>query len=234
MEWMDYLQRLVLERSFISFIGAFGGGILASFTPCIYPVLPIVVSFLGHQSARSYGRKEVLKPVLSYFAGLSLTYGLLGAIAVFSGKMFGFWAGNRWLYLFVGNVCLAAGFVMLEWIRLPGFLNGSISIARNREGLSGAFIMGATSSLVIGPCTTPIFGTVISIALTSDTPLQSLLFIMGFSFGMGFPILVLGIFTGFVAFLPRSGPWLVTVQKICGFAMVILAQYFFVRAGMLW
>lgn len=234
MELIAYLNHLLLKGSFVSLLGAFGGGIVASFTPCIYPVLPIVVSFLGHQSSKSDGRR-IIKPAISYFSGLSLTYGFLGVVAVFSGKVFGFWAGNKWLYVLVGNICLLSGFVMLEWIKIPEFLKRLASLyTSNGEKRWGAFIMGATSALVVGPCTTPILGTVISVATTSDSMLQSFLVIMGFSFGIGFPILVLGTFTGFLAYLPKSGPWLIGVQKFCGVGMLILAEYFLVRAGIFW
>ncbi|MCX7823523.1 MAG: sulfite exporter TauE/SafE family protein [Syntrophobacterales bacterium] len=227
---LEWIESLVLSSSLLSLVGAFGGGIIASFTPCTYPILPIVVSFLGYQSVKNRGR-NTLRPALGYFLGLSLAYGLLGTIAVFSGKAFGFWAGKGWLYILVGNVCLVAGVVMLEWVKLPSFFNHSLSVSPNR---SGAFLMGMTSAFVVGPCTTPILGTVISVAAASDNIFQSLLLVLSFSFGIGMPILLLSSFTRLITFLPKTGPWLVTIQKFCGLVMLVFGGYFFVKAGMLW
>jgi thiol:disulfide interchange protein DsbD len=230
MELVDYLQKLLVERSIFAMLGAFGGGILAGFTPCTYPVLPIVVSFLGHQAAKS--RQRIFTLALTYVVGLSLIYGLLGVIAIFSGRMFGFWAGNKWLYILVGNICLFAGFVMLEWVKIPAFLIPWRFSTSRGSGMAGAFVMGVTSALVVGPCTTPILGVLFSVAATAGDLLQSLILVLSFSFGMGFPILVLGAFTGLVARIPRSGSWLVNVQKACGCGMIFLSEYFLVKAGM--
>ncbi|MEJ5299439.1 MAG: cytochrome c biogenesis protein CcdA [Thermodesulforhabdaceae bacterium] len=233
MDWgLIQLQNWFMNWSVAALAVAFGGGIIASFTPCIYPVLPIVVSYLGYQSAKRGRRVFILAFI--YVMGLASTYGMLGVVAILSGKVFGFWAGSKWLYIFVGNVCLVAAFVMLEWIKLPNFFNRSLVSVSSREGLSGAFFMGAASALVMGPCTTPIFGAVLSAATVSENPLQGMLIIFSFSLGIGLPILVFGTFTGFMASLPKSGPWLVKVQKICGIVMLALAQYFFVKAGTLW
>jgi len=232
MDWLIHIQNWLLSWSVVAMVGSFGGGILASFTPCTYPVLPIVISYLGYQSAKK-GQK-VFAHALVYVTGLALTYGTLGAVAVLSGKVFGFWAGSKWLYVFVGNVCLLAAFVMLEWIKLPAFVSRSFVSVSAREGFSGAFLMGATSALVMGPCTTPIFGAVLSAATVSENPLHGILLIFSFSFGIGLPILVLGTFTGIVTSLPKSGPWLMLVQKVCGIGMLILAEYFFIKAGSLW
>ncbi|MGC8720296.1 MAG: cytochrome c biogenesis protein CcdA [Thermodesulforhabdaceae bacterium] len=230
MEWIGRLHELVMTKSLFAVAGAFGGGILAGFTPCTYPVIPIVVSFLGHQATKS-GRR-VFTLALTYVAGLSLFYGLLGTLALFSGKMFGFWAGNKWLYVLVGNICLIAGFVMLEWVKIPDSLTRSIYSGSYGTGVPGAFIMGATSALVVGPCTTPVLGAIFSIAATGDDVLQSLMLVLSFSFGIGFPILILGSFAGLVSLLPKSGPWLIKIQKVCGLLMILIGEYFLIKAGM--
>jgi len=232
MDWLINIHNWLVGWPVVALVGSFGGGILASFTPCTYPVLPIVISYLGYQSAKK-GR-NVFTHAFIYVAGLALTYGILGVMAILSGKVFGFWAGSRWLYVFVGNICLLAAFVMLEWIRLPALVSRSFVSVSSREGFSGAFLMGATSALVIGPCTTPIFGAVLSAATVSENFLHGILLIFSFSFGIGFPILVLGSFTGLITSLPKSGSWLIRVQKICGIGMLILAEYFFIKAGSLW
>ncbi len=227
---VEWIGSIVLSKSVLALVGAFFGGILASFTPCVYPLLPVTISFMGSQAGNS--RKKVLALSLFYVMGFSFSYTFLGIVAGFAGKAFGFWAGNKWLYLVVGNVCLLNSFVMLEFVNFGGV---SLYLSTKRFGkldIISSFGMGMASSLVLGPCTTPILGTLLSIVAVQGDILFGGLMLISFSIGLAFWIILFGVFANMV--IPKAGPWLRRIQQFFGLLMLAVAQYFFVKAGMVW
>src|SRR3989338_6887227 len=94
------------------FLIAFGAGILVSFTPCVYPLVPIIVGYIGAQ-ATGYRLKGFLLSII-YSLGIATTYSFLGVIASLTGKIFGQTAGSPWTYFVVANACIFFGLVLLD------------------------------------------------------------------------------------------------------------------------
>lgn len=211
----------------LAFAAAFIGGLLASLTPCVYPMIPITAGVItnlniGGSKLRSFQLS------LAYITGMALTYAGLGIFAAATGRFFGTVNTSPWTYLIVGNIILLLGLGMLEVFRIPTIaphMNTKI------KGVPGVFIIGLASGLVAGPCTAPVLGALLAyVASTGNLLLgASLLFV--FSIGMGAILLAVGTFSGIVASIPRSGQWMVIIKKAMGFFMLGLAEYFFIQAG---
>ena len=103
-----YLQSAPL----IALMVAFLAGVITSFTPCVYPLIPVTVGFIGAKSANSRGR--AFKLSLCYVLGIAIIYSSLGMFAALSGQFFGQISTNKWTYLFVGNIFLLFGLSMLD------------------------------------------------------------------------------------------------------------------------
>jgi thiol:disulfide interchange protein DsbD len=225
-----YLQGSVL----LSFLAVYLGGVLISFTPCVYPVVPITVAYIGARGQGSKLRGLALSVV--YVTGMAATYTILGAVAALSGSLFGQIQSNPWIYFLIGNLCIAMGLSMLGVFSLslptPGFV-GRVRSGKGR-GLAGSFLVGAASGLVMGPCTAPALAVVLGYAATR----QNLWFASGlmflFAFGMGTLLILVGTFAGLLAGMPRSGAWMNRISRLFGWILVAVGEYFLVNAGMLW
>lgn len=212
-----------------SLIMAFIGGVLASLTPCVYPMIPITAGVIGHANVGG-SRWRGFFLSLIYVTGMALTYAALGVFAAATGRFFGTINSSPWTFLVVGNVLLLFGLAMLDAVPMPTFAG---RFASTRLGLSGIFLAGIASALVAGPCTTPVLGSLLAYTATSQSLIAGGLLLFVFSLGMGALLLGVGTFSSFLAALPRSGPWMVLIKKAMGILMLLVAQYFFVKAGSL-
>jgi len=223
-----------LHGSFIfAYLAAYLGGVFVSFTPCVYPVIPITVAFIGAHGSGSKVKGFVLSVI--YVLGMSITYTALGAFAALTGKLFGQIQTNPWTYFIVANICILMGLSMLEVfvlpVRTPGFLT---KIQSREKGFLGSFLIGVFSGLVMGPCTVPVFAVLLSYIATTQNIFfgMSLLFI--FAFGMGTLLIILGTFAGLLASIPKSGAWMTRITHISGWLLLAAGEYFLIKAGGMW
>jgi len=227
----QYLQ----GASLLAFLVVYAAGILASLTPCVYPVIPITIAFIGAQGGKSKIRTFLLS--LIYVTGMALTYTALGGAAALSGKLFGQLQTNAWVYFVIANLCILMGLSMLGVfslrIRTPGIVS-RLQPKKKTEGLVGSFLVGAASGLIVGPCTAP----VLAVLLGYVAAKQNLVFGMGllfvFAFGMGTLLIILGTFAGILASMPRSGIWMTKINRIFGWIMIGAGEYYLIIAGSLW
>jgi len=220
-----YLQSSLLASLIIAFIG----GVLASLTPCVYPMIPITAGVIGHANVGG-SKWRGLSLSLTYVTGMALTYAALGIFAAATGRFFGTINSSPWTFLVVGNIIMLFGLGMLDVVQPPAFAGKFTS---KRLGWTGIFLAGISSALVAGPCTTPVLGTLLAYTASSQSLLAGGLLLFVFSLGMGALLLGVGTFSSFLAAIPRSGAWMVTIKKTMGLLMLVIAQYFFVKAGSL-
>ncbi|MCI0389551.1 MAG: sulfite exporter TauE/SafE family protein [Acidobacteria bacterium] len=231
------LQEYLSAGSLMAYPVAFIAGLLISFTPCVYPVIPIQLGFIGGQTASAQiggGRASWRGFTLSvlFVVGMAIVYAALGAFASLTGMLFGIWASNPWTYIVVGNVILVLALSLLDVIHLPTpqFL-ANWNPERKGKGYLSALLIGASSGLVVGPCTAPALGAALAYVGTQGNVFFGTTVLFVFAVGMGALMITLGTFSGALAALPRSGEWMVKVKKGFGFAMILIAQYLFVQAG---
>lgn len=229
------LSVYVQESFLLAYIAVYLGGVLVSFTPCIYPLIPITVAFIGANSKGSKSRGFVMAVI--YVLGVAVTYTFLGVFAALSGKLFGQIQSNPWTYFFVGNLCIIMGLSMMDLfslrIRTPDFVT-RVQLQKNVPGMLGSFLVGAASGLVISPCTAPALAVVLGYVATQQNVAfaSSLMFV--FALGMGTLLILLGTFAGLLAGLPRSGAWMARVSHLFGWVLLGTGEYFLISAGMLW
>ena len=229
---LHFLEAYLSAGSALAYGAVFVGGVLISFTPCVYPVLPITVGYIGGRSQGSKAKGFLLS--LSYILGMAAMYAALGSVAALTGRVFGRTAASPVTNIVIGNICILMALSLLDvfHVPLPGF-SGRGSTGKGRGGAIGAFTMGLLSGLVVGPCTAPVLGTLLIYVGARQNILfgTSLLFV--FALGMGFLLLVAGTFTRLLANLPKSGRWTETVKKGFGVFLILAGEYFLLEAGKL-
>jgi thiol:disulfide interchange protein DsbD len=231
MEWISHFEGIASSSPWLAILLSFAGGVLASFTPCTYPMMPITVAFIGGK-ANGSKRKGFLLSVF-YVLGMALVYSALAVFAALTGQLFGSLTASPWVYLGVGNICLFFGLVMLEAVPLgpPGFLNRLKVAEFSGHDVLTSLILGGASALVVSTCTTPVLGVLLALVATGHRVVLGISMLLSFSLGLGALVIVVGTFTGLLTSLPRSGIWMLRVQRIFGVLMILAAEYFLIKTG---
>ncbi len=232
------LQEHLSAGSLLAYPAAFIAGLLISFTPCVYPIIPIQLGFIGGRvaTANTEGvgspgtNGRGFKLSVLFVTGMALVYAALGAFASLTGTLFGIWAASPWTYVIVGNIVLLLALSMLDVFTLPTpqFLT-KWNPERKGNGYVAALLVGASSGLVVGPCTAPALGAALAYVGAQGSVVFGTTILFTFAFGMGALMIVLGTFGG--ALLPRSGMWMVKVKKAFGVVMIVVAEYMLLEAG---
>jgi len=232
--WSNEL-RLLLEprlQSFspLAYVIVFAAGVLTSFTPCVYPMIPVTVTYIGGAQAGS--KKRAALRTLVYVLGIAIVYSSLGAFAALTKSFFGQISTNPWIYFVVGNIIILFGLSMLDAvvIPIPGMLTRG---AKGGDNYLGALVMGMASGLVAAPCTAPVLGTLLIYVGSSGSVFYGASLLFTFAFGLGFLLLILGTFAGALTSLPKAGAWMVTVKKAFGLGMILVGEYFLIKMGRL-
>ncbi len=205
----------------LAFILIYLGGLALNLTPCVFPLIPITVSYFVNQSDGKTSRTFVL--TLFYVLGMSITYSILGMIAATTGSLFGSALQNPLVIFFIAAVLvgLATSMFGLWEFRMPTFLSRRTGQAK--QGRWGAIMMGLTVGIVAAPCIGPfVLGLLIYVGETGKPVLGFLMFFT-LAWGMGTPFILLGTLSGSLA---RPGHWMVWVKKIFGFILIMMALYF--------
>ncbi|MHC4591998.1 MAG: protein-disulfide reductase DsbD family protein [Planctomycetota bacterium] len=210
---------------------AFAGGVLASLTPCVYPVIPIIVGYVG--SSREKSRLRAFLLSLFYVIGMAITFAGLGAFAALSGRLFGQVQSSPVAHIIVGNIIILFGLSLLGvfTLPLPSFL--AKRKASGRRGLLGAASMGLASGFVTAPCTAAVLGVLLTYVATRQNVIFGMITLFSFAMGMGVLLILIGTSAGLLAALPKSGRWMERVEKVMGWGMLILGEYFLIRGGYL-
>lgn len=215
-----------LEKSglFLSLIFIFLAGLALNLTPCVYPLIPITIGYFGGQAEGKTGRLLLLG--LLYMLGMALTYSIIGVVTSLSGAVFGTLLQNPVVIL--GIVLLFIALALSQFgvyeFKLPDSLVAKAGGAKG--GVWGAFFMGLTMGVVAAPCIGPfVLGLVTYVAAKGDPYFGFLMFFV-LAVGLGFPYLLLAVFSGKIKSLPRSGIWMEGVKHIFGFLLLGMAFYF--------
>jgi len=203
----------------------FGFGLLLAFTPCVFPMIPILSGIIAGQGAGLTTRKAFVLSLV-YVLAMALTYTLVGVLAGLLGANLQAAFQNPWILtafalVFVGLALSMFGFYELQ---LPSSLQSKLAELSNRQQggtLIGVAIMGLLSALIVGPCVAPpLFGALIYIGHTGDALLGGLA-LFALSLGMGVPLILIGTSVG--RYLPRAGAWMNTVKAVFGVALLGVA-----------
>ena len=228
------LQEYLSASSLLAYPASFVAGMLISLTPCVYPVIPIQLGFIGGQTATDCNNSRSRGFALSvlFVTGMATVYAGLGAFASLTGTLFGIWTASPWTYVVVSNVILILALSMLDVFQLPTprFL-AKWNPQRKGRGYVSSVLIGAASGLVVGPCTAPTLGAALAYVGTKGNIVFGTSVLFVFAFGMGTLMIVLGTFSGALAAIPKSGEWMVRVKKAFGIIMVVVSEYLLLQAG---
>jgi thiol:disulfide interchange protein DsbD len=210
----------------------FGAGVLTSLTPCIYPMIPITASVISGTARENQGKGRTLGLTMTYVVGMATLYACLGLVAGLSGTLFGAVSANPWALLAIGNLLLLFSLFMLEVFPIP-MPRRLMDWAATREGGSygAVFLLGASSGIVAAPCGAPAFAVVLTWVAATQAGVMGFVYLFVFSLGMTAILVLVGLFSGALAVLPRSGKWMVWMKRVGGILMIGVAQYYFVQAG---
>ncbi len=224
---------LISNKSLIAlFFLAFGSGFAALLTPCVFPMIPMTVSFFTKQSD---SKSKGIRNAILYGFSIMAIYVLLGTIvtAAFGSSFLnelatGFWAN---IFFFVLITVFAISFLGAFEISLPNSWINKSDKAADRAGLIGIFFMAFTLALVSFSCTGPIVGPLLvqSATVGGMAPIVGML---GFSLALALPFSLFAAFPGWLNSLPKSGGWLNTVKVFLGFLELALALKFLSMADM--
>jgi len=203
-------------------LGILFGGMALNLTPCVYPLIPITVSYFGGRS----GKGQLVGHGLCYIGGLALTNSLLGVAAAMTGGLMGAMLQNPIVLAMVAAILvLFATSLFGFWeLRLPGGLMQAAS--KSYTGYLGTLFMGLTLGVVAAPCIGPFVLGLLTWVAGMGSPLLGFVIFFTLSLGLGLPLFFLAIFSGRIDKLPRSGEWMVWVRKLMGWILVGMAAYF--------
>lgn len=220
----------------------FAGGVLTSLNPCIYPMIPITASIIGGNELRvgspelgGRSRPRTVLLTLTYVVGLASVYSLLGVIAGLTGTLFGTISTNPWLYFAMANLLVFSALMLFEVlpVPVPRWATERAARAGTAGRYGGAFLMGAASGLVAAPCGAPIMAAVLTWVSTTQSAGLGFVYLLSFSLGMCTLLVIVGLSSGALARLPRSGMWMVWVKRGFGLVMLGVAEYYLIKMGQL-
>jgi len=195
-------------------------------------MIPITASIITGTAKEGQTRGRTLGLTLTYVVGMATFYALLGLLAGLSGSLFGAVSASPWALLAIGNLLLLFALFMLDVLPVP-VPQRLLQWASTREGGSygAVFLMGAASGVVAAPCGAPAFAVVLTWVAATQAGAMGFVYLFVFSLGMTSLLVVVGLFSGTLAKLPKSGPWMTWTKRIAALIMLGMAQYYFVKAG---
>ena len=211
------------------FFAAFLAGLALSWTPCVYPMVPILSGIIIGQKQTPSNLKAVLMS-LAFVFSMSIAYGLIGATAGFFGAGINLQAimQTPWILVVFSLIFIFLAFSMFGFydIQLPSKFQNKITNLSNKQSggnFIGVSIMGFLSALIVGPCVTPFLATALSYVIAGGSALKGGISLFAMGLGMGVPLIII---CGWgVNALPKAGPWMESVKQIFGFFMIAVALY---------
>jgi len=226
-------DKLTLWQTFLK--GLFGG-FLAFLMPCIFPMVPLTISYF---TKRAGSRKKGIWQAIIYGASIVVIYVVFGLLItiLFGSSKLNELSSSGWFNFafFILLIVFAISFFGAFEITLPSSIVNKIDQkADNSKGLGGIFFMAASLALVSFSCTGPIIGTLLVEASSKGNVLGPAVGMFGFALALALPFTLSAIFPGFLNSMPKSGGWLNSVKVCLGFLELALALKFLSAADLVW
>ena len=226
-------RELFQQGGLALFFGALLAGLALSWTPCVYPMIPILSGIIIGQKQTPSSTKAFLMS-LTFVLSMSLAYGLIGATAGYFGAGINLQAimQTPWILVVFSLIFIFLAFSMFGFydIQLPTKFQNKLTQLSNKQAggeFVGVSIMGFLSALIVGPCVTPFLATALSYVIAGGSAIKGGISLFAMGLGMGVPILIV---CGWgVNALPKAGPWMNTIKNIFGFLMIAVALYLLER-----
>jgi thiol:disulfide interchange protein len=208
------------------FFISFGAGLLAILTPCVFPMIPMTVTFFMHDNK---SKSKAMLQAIVYGLSIIVIYTILGTVVALTlGPNFANWLSTHWIpnvFFFLIFIFFAASFLGMFELTLPSWMINKTDKQAERGGLSGAFFMAFTLVLVSFSCTGPIVGAIL-VESAGGQVLKPIIGMFGFSLAFAIPFALFAAFPSWLSGLPKSGGWLNSVKVILGFIELALGLKF--------
>jgi thiol:disulfide interchange protein DsbD len=213
------------EGALVAFLAIFLVGLALNLTPCVYPMMSVTVSLFGAQSETNTLR-VALKAVM-YVLGIATMYSVLGVAAALGGGLFGSWLQSPWVLAGIAALLFALALSMfgLFQIQAPYWLTSKLG-GTTGTGLVGLYLSGLVVGIFAAPCIGPPVIALLAFVGAKGDPVFGFWVFFVLSLGLGFPYLILGTFSGLLKKVPKSGVWLVWVERIFGVVLVAAAMFY--------
>jgi cytochrome c-type biogenesis protein len=212
-----------LSGSPADYLLVFLGGITLSFSPCVYPLIPITAGYVAVNAAGSKLKGLILSFI--YVTGIAITYALLGLVAVLTGRLFGSISSHPVTFILAGIIIIIFGLSLFD--AFPLTFAAKINLARfPRKGYFSVLVLGLVSGLVISPCVAPALGAILVYLATTKNILYGATLLMTFAYGMGLILILVGTSSAVVSYLPQSGKWMERIKKAAALMLIGAGIYF--------
>ena len=206
-------------------ISVFGAGLLSSLSPCVYPMIPITVGYLGLQKADQNAKRKIFL----FFIGQVIAFTAIGLIAVQLGEIFGFTGQSSLVQKISGFILIIFGLTSI-FNYVPGFLlNLNTKTQFNyisKDSFIFPFVIGVSSALVASPCSSPILGSVLTTLASSGDYLSGTILMISYGIGASLIFLVIGLGLIKAQTLPRAGHWMNHFHKFSSFLILGVGFYY--------
>lgn len=209
----------------LGLIVSFLAGILVSFSPCIFPLIPITLSIVGATSVSS--RLKGFFISLIFVLGIAVTYTILGVLAASLNIFFDKFFINPFVYIFLSLFFLFMGLSLFGLLKMNLF-----SFTHNythKGSIVSIFLLGVISSLGIIPCNFPILGSILTLISLKKDIIYGALALFLFSLGYGMILVILGTFTSLIAKLPKHSRAITVMNRILGCILIFIGLYFLLK-----
>lgn len=224
--WLEKTIKNELEKkSLLLFLLVFLGGFLTSFTPCVYPVIPIVMGYIGTRSGESRFKGFFLS--IFFVLGLALVYSILGVVAALTGSMMGLTFQNPIVVIVIAAIFIIMGLSLAGFFEIP--VPSSISSRvkpGNKSEILGAIIVGGVAGIIAAPCVGPVLIALLSYISQTGNIFLGFWLTFIFSLGLGVIFLIAGTFSGAISSMPKGGKWMDYVKYFFALLLIGGGLYF--------
>lgn len=217
---------------------AITAGLAALLTPCVFPLIPLVVSYFSNQGADGSGRGTSWGQAIVFGLSIVIIFTAIGALLALILGVSGVsqFASNPWVNLFIGLLFILFGVSLLGMfeLRLPYQLTNWLNRKSNEgSGFMGTLFMGMTISAVSFSCTAPFVGAILA-ATTGGEWFFPIVGMLGFSAAFASPFVLFAMFPGYLERLPKSGSWMNLIKVVLGIIILAAAVKFLANADIIW
>ena len=207
----------------LTFVLIFFFGLALNLTPCVYPLIPITISFFG---GKETSKGKTFWMALAYVLGIAVTYSVLGVVAALGGGLFGALLTNPIVLISIAAILIGLSLSMfgVYEFRLPTGLMTAAS--QSKAGIFGSFFMGLTLGIVAAPCVGPFVIGLLTYVASQQSVFLGFSMFFTLAMGLGLPYLFLAMYSSKISALPRSGTWMIGVRVIFGLILIAMAIYF--------
>lgn len=206
--WVEHTIKEELEKkSLFLFLLVFLGGFLTSFTPCVYPVIPIVMGYVGTRSGKSKFKGFYLS--VFFVLGLAIVYSVFGVIAAMTGSMMGISFQNPLVVIIIAAIFIIMGLSLAGFFEIPVPSSISSKVRKGHKSeIIGSLIVGGVAGIIAAPCVGPVLIALLSWISQTGNVFLGFWLTFTFSLGLGVIFLLAGTFSGAISAMPKGGKWM--------------------------